>query len=93
MNSKILGLACIASLTATVGTAHALDGELQIGPNDLRAGGELLNKHYSHGQVIHDDVTAHGSFDARWFDVGTPVYNTAMSGDALRQALGLESPA
>jgi hypothetical protein len=37
-----------------------------------------------------DPVIAGRLEHARWFDVGTPVYNTAMSGDALRQALGLE---
>ncbi len=68
MNSKILGLACLASLTA--GTAQALETELQIGPDEFRAGGELLNKHYSHGRVIHPDVTSHGSVDFRWYDVG-----------------------
>jgi len=36
------------------------------------------------------DPVAVGNLDtAKRFDVGTPVYNTGMSGDALRQALGL----
>ena len=38
------------------------------------------------------DPVAVGSLDAaKRFDVGSPVYNTGMSGDALRQALGLKS--
>jgi hypothetical protein len=67
MNSKVLGLACLASLT---GSALAVETELQTGPDDLRVGVELLNKHWSHGTVIHPDVTSHGSFDFRWYDVG-----------------------
>jgi len=38
------------------------------------------------------DPVAVGSLDAaKRFDVGSPVYNTGMSGDALREALGLKS--
>jgi len=38
------------------------------------------------------DPVAVGSLDAaKRLDVGAPVYNTGMSGDALRQALGLKS--
>ena len=69
MKSKILGLACFASLAA-IGTAQAVETELQVGPDEFRVGGELLNKHYSHGGVIHPDVTSHGSLDFRWYDVG-----------------------
>ena len=69
MKSKILGLACFASLAA-LGTAQAVETELQVGPDEFRVGGELLNKHYSHGRVIHPDVTSHGSLDFRWYDVG-----------------------
>jgi predicted dinucleotide-binding enzyme len=36
-----------------------------------------------------DPVQAGGLSSARQFDVGTPVYNTNMSGPELRQALGL----
>jgi hypothetical protein len=40
-----------------------------------------------------DPVVAGRLEHARWFDVGTPVYNTAMPGDELRRALGLDAPA
>lgn len=70
MNSKVLGLACLATLTAP--TAWALEKELQIGPDETRAGLELMNQHWSPGAsaVINPSSTGHASADVRWYDVG-----------------------
>jgi hypothetical protein len=40
-----------------------------------------------------DPVVVGPLAQARVFDVGTPVYDTGMSGDALRRALGVEPSA
>jgi hypothetical protein len=67
--SQVLGWACIATLSAS--TASALETELQLGETDnIVAGVELLNKHYTNEAVRHDDVTAHGYANVRWYDIG-----------------------
>jgi hypothetical protein len=63
-----LGLACIAALSAS--KAAAMETELQQGPDEVVAGGELLNIHYSHLVNRHDDVTGHGFVNLRKWDVG-----------------------
>jgi hypothetical protein len=61
-------VACIATLSAS--TASALETDLQQGPDEVVAGGELLNIHYTHQVNHHEDVTAHGYVDYRFWDVG-----------------------
>lgn len=70
MNTKVLGLACLATLATPA--AWALEKELQVGPDELRGGFELLNQHWSPGGavVINPSATGRASLDARWYDVG-----------------------
>jgi hypothetical protein len=70
MNTKVIGLACLATLTAP--SAWALEKELQVGPDELRGDLELLSQHWSPGAsaVINPSATGHVSVDARWYDVG-----------------------
>lgn len=73
MNTKVLGLACIATLTAPA--AWGLEKELQVGPDELRGNLELMNQHWSPGAsaVINPSSTGHASGDYRFYDVGVHV--------------------
>lgn len=66
--SPVLATVCLA--TMTLGTASAVDTELQLGPDDFRLGAELVNKHYDQGVIRNDNVTAVGHLDLRWWDIG-----------------------
>jgi hypothetical protein len=66
--SPVLATACLAAIS--IGTAAAVDTELQLGPDDLRIGAELVNMHYDQGVVRNENVTAIGHLDWRFWDVG-----------------------
>jgi len=66
--SPVLATVCIA--TMSLGSAAAVETELQLGPSDLRLGAELVNKHYDQGVIRNENVTAIGHLDARYWDVG-----------------------
>ena len=72
MNKSVLSpvLATVCLATMTIGTAAAVETDLQLGPDDLRLGVELVNQHYDQGVIRNENVTAIGHFDARWWDVG-----------------------
>jgi len=73
MNTKVLGLACIATLTAPA--AWGLEKELQVGPDELRGTLELMNQHWSPGAsaVINPSSTGRASVDYRVYDVGVHI--------------------
>jgi hypothetical protein len=66
--SPVLATACLAAMS--IGTAAAVETDLQLGPDDLRIGVELVNLHYDQGVVRNENVTAIGHFDYRVWDVG-----------------------
>ena len=66
--SPVLATVCLA--TMSIGAASAVETELQLGPDDLRIGAELVNKHYDQGVIRNDNVTAIGHLDWRFWDVG-----------------------
>ncbi len=66
--SPVLATVCIA--TMSLGSAAAVETELQLGPSDLRLGAELVNKHYDQGVIRNENVTAIGHLDARFWDIG-----------------------
>lgn len=66
--SSVLATVCLA--TMSIGTAAALETELQLGPDDLRIGAELVNLHYDQGVVRNENVTAIGHLDWRIWDIG-----------------------
>lgn len=66
--SPVLATACLAAMS--IGTAAAVETDLQLGPDDLRIGVELVNIHYDQGVVRNENVTAVGHFDWRMWDIG-----------------------
>lgn len=66
--SPVLATVCLA--TMSIGAASAVETELQLGPDDLRIGAELVNKHYDQGVIRNDNVTAVGHLDWRFWDIG-----------------------
>jgi hypothetical protein len=66
--SPVLATVCLA--TMSLGTAAAVETDLQLGPEDLRVGAEVVNKHYDQGAIRNENVTLIGHLDARWFDIG-----------------------
>ncbi len=66
--SPVLATACLAAMS--IGTAAAVETDLQLGPDDLRIGVELVNLHYDQGVVRNENVTAIGHFDWRMWDIG-----------------------
>jgi hypothetical protein len=78
--SPVLATACIATLT--IGSAAAVETELQLGPDDFRLGAEVVNKHYDQGVIRNENPTVIGHLDGRWFDVGLHVdWYLAANGD------------
>jgi hypothetical protein len=68
MNHPALSLACLVSLTAA--TAAAVETNLQKGPADFLLGFELLSKQYDQGYVRNNNLTAHATMTARYWDIG-----------------------
>lgn len=68
MNRRAIGFACLATFSA--GSAAALDTELQLGPDEIVVGAEVINTHFTQGVNRHDDATVHGRAQLRWWDVG-----------------------
>jgi hypothetical protein len=66
--SPVLATVCLAAMS--IGTAAAVETDLQLGPDDLRLGAELVNLHYDQGVVRNSNATLIGHFDARWWDIG-----------------------
>lgn len=66
--SPVLATACLAAMS--IGTAAAVETDLQLGPDDLRIGVELVNIQYDQGIVRNENVTAVGHFDYRKWDIG-----------------------
>jgi hypothetical protein len=66
--SPVLATVCLAAMS--IGTAAAVDTDLQLGPDDLRIGAELVNLHYDQGVVRNENVTAIGHLDYRIWDIG-----------------------
>lgn len=66
--SPVLATACLAAMS--IGTAAAVETDLQLGPDDLRIGVELVNLHYDQGAIRNENVTAIGHFDYRIWDIG-----------------------
>jgi hypothetical protein len=78
--SPVLATVCLA--TMSIGAASAVETELQLGPDDLRIGAELVNKHYDQGIIRNDNVTAIGHLDWRFWDVGLHAdWYMAVNGD------------
>lgn len=78
--SPVLATVCLA--TMSIGAASAVETELQLGPDDLRIGAELVNKHYDQGVIRNDNVTAIGHLDWRMWDVGIHAdWYMAVNGD------------
>lgn len=78
--SPVLATVCLA--TMTLGTAAAVETELQLGPDDFRVGAELVNKHYDQGIIRNDNVTAVGHLNARFWDIGVHAdWYLAVNGD------------
>lgn len=86
--SQVIGIACLATLATA--SASAMETELQLGEQDnVVAGFELLNKHYTNNVVRHDDVTGHGFFTGRWNDIGLTLDGFAAV-DGGTQSSGLD---
>jgi hypothetical protein len=66
--SPVLATVCLAAMS--IGTAAAVETDLQLGPDDLRIGAELVNLHYDQGIVRNENVTAIGHLDWRIWDIG-----------------------
>lgn len=78
--SPVLATVCLA--TMSIGAASAVETDLQLGPDDLRIGAELVNKHYDQGVIRNDNVTAIGHLDWRFWDVGVHAdWYMAVNGD------------
>jgi hypothetical protein len=78
--SPVLATVCLA--TMSIGAASAVETELQLGPDDLRIGAELVNKHYDQGVIRNDNVTAVGHLDWRFWDIGLHAdWYMAVNGD------------
>jgi hypothetical protein len=66
--SPVLATVCLATLS--LGSAAAMETDLQLGPDYLRIGADLANKHYDQGVIRNENVTAIGRLDARKWDIG-----------------------
>lgn len=66
--SPVLATACLAAMS--ISSAAAVETDLQLGPDDLRIGAELVNMHYDQGAIRNENVTAIGHLDYRIWDIG-----------------------
>jgi hypothetical protein len=85
MKTKALStsLATVALATFTMGGACAVETELAKGPDDFLVGVDLLSKHYDQGRVLNDGVTAKGTIQGRYYDVGLKVDSYMVLGEEL----------
>lgn len=88
--SPVLATVCLAAMS--IGTAAAVETDLQIGPDDLRVGAELVNLHYDQGVVRNSNATLIGHFDYRKWDIGMHAdWYLAANGDQERDVTAGET--
>ena len=79
--SRICSFATAMALSAGLSQMHALESELQLGPQDARLSAGLLDKHLVEGALRSDDVALGGLARGRYENIGLGIRSVLAIGD------------